>query len=111
MPNLPDWVAQEAYSQEVSSCGFWPGGEPMPQPVFYAYAYPEPDGFKTAPMRPAGAHYDTALGEFVLPYDEVRLSPSPDAALLDFLQSSYEAAADRGAWDRAALERLSEPYR
>jgi uncharacterized protein DUF5996 len=108
VPNLPDWVAQEAYSQEVSSCGFWPGGAAMPRPVFYAYAYPEPEGFKMAPVRPAAAHYDADLGEFLLPYDDVRKASSQNAALLDFLQSSYEAAADRGAWDRPALERQSE---
>ncbi len=105
VPNLPDWVAREAYSHEVSSCGFWPGGEAMPYPVFYAYAYPEPEGFKSASLRPAGARYDAGLGEFVLPYDDVRQAASPDAMLLDFLQSSYEAAADLGAWDRPALER------
>jgi hypothetical protein len=105
VPNLPDWVAREAYSHEVSSCGFWPGGEAMPYPVFYAYAYPEPKGFKSASLRPAGARYDAGLGEFVLPYDDVRQATSPDAMLLDFFQSSYEAAADLGAWDRAALER------
>jgi hypothetical protein len=105
VPNLPDWVAREAYSHEVSSCGFWPGGEAMPEPIFYAYAYPEPDGFKTAPVRPAAARYGAELGEFLLPYEAVRSSGTPDATLLEFLQSSYEAAADRGAWDRAALER------
>ena len=105
VPNLPDWVAREAYSHEVSSCGFWPGGEAVPYPVFYAYAYPEPDGFKSASVRPAGAQYNAGLGEFVLPYEDVRQAPSPDAALLDFLQSSYEAAADLGGWDRPALER------
>ena len=104
VPNMPDWVAREAYSHEVSSCGFWPGGDSMPRAVFYAYAYPEPDGFKTAPVRPAAAHYHTDLGEFLLPYDDVRRAASQDATLLEFLQSSYEAAADRAAWDRAALE-------
>lgn len=105
VPNLPDWVAREAYSHEVSSGGFWPGGDAMPYPVFYTYAYPEPEGFSTAPVRPAGARYDSGLGEFVLPYEAVRQATSPDATLLDFLQSSYEAAADLGAWDRPALER------
>ena len=104
VPNFPDWIAREAYSHEVSSCGFWPGGGPMPRPVFYAYAYPEPEGFPRAAVRPAGAVYDAALREFVLPYDEVRRAASPDAALLAFLESTYEAAADLGAWDRAALE-------
>jgi len=105
VPNLPDWVAREAYSHEVSSCGFWPGGDVMPHPVFYAYAYPEPEGFRSASLRPAGARYDATLSEFILPYEEVRRASSPDATLLEFLQSSYEAAADLGGWDRSALER------
>jgi hypothetical protein len=105
VPNLPDWVAREAYSHEVSSCGFWPGGDAMPFPVFYAYAYPEPDGFKSAAIGPAAAEYHTGLGEFVLHYEEVRRAASPDETLLEFLQSSYEAAADLGKWDRPALER------
>ena len=105
VPNLPDWVAREAYSHEVTSCGFWPGGEPLPYPVFYAYAYPEPEGFKSASLRPAGARYESTLGEFILPYEEVRRASSPDRTLLEFLQSSYEAAADLGGWDRSALER------
>ncbi len=108
VPNLPDWVAREAYSHEVSSCGFWPGGDTLPEPVFYAYAYPEPEGFKTAPVRPTAARYNTGLGEFVLDYENLRRAASPDATLLEFLQSSYDAAADRGAWDRAALERTAE---
>lgn len=107
VPNLPDWVAREAYSHEVSSCGFWPGGASLPRAVFYAYAYPEPEDFRSAAVRPAAAHYDATLGEFLLPYDGVRQASSPDAVLLDFLQSSYEATADRGAWDRPALERQS----
>jgi uncharacterized protein DUF5996 len=105
VPNLPDWVTREAYSHEVSSCGFWPGGDAMPYPVFYSYAYPEPAGFKSASVLPAGARYDPTLGEYVLPYDDVRRAGSPDATLLQFLQSSYEAAADLGGWDRGALER------
>ena len=104
VPNLPDWVAREAYSHEVSSCGWWPGGEALPMPVFYSYAYPEPQGFKTASIRPAAARYQGDLGEFVLPYDDVRRASSPDATLLEFLQTSYEAAADLGRWDRPALE-------
>jgi len=108
VPNLPDWVAREAYSHEVSSCGFWPGGEALPEPVFYSYAYPEPEGFKQATPRPAGAHYNSDLGEFILPYDDVRQASSPDAALLEFLQDTYEAAADLAAWDRQALERTTE---
>ncbi|MDO9165371.1 MAG: DUF5996 family protein [Rhodoferax sp.] len=104
VPHCPDWVMREAYSHEVSSCGFWPGGEAFPVPVFYSYAYPEPPGFSTAAVRPDGARYDPNLHEFILPYDAVRLAPAPDARLLEFLQSSYEAAAHFGKWDRAALE-------
>jgi hypothetical protein len=105
IPNMPDWITREAYSHEVSSCGFWPGGEPMPFPVFYAYAYPEPEGFKSASVRPAAARYDSMLGEFILPYVDVQRSTSPDDTLLSFLQGTYEAAADLGGWDRPALER------
>ncbi len=111
VPNLPDWVVREAYSHEVSSCGFWPGSEQMPHAVFYSYAYPEPAGFRAAPVRPSAATFSGELGEFVLPYDAVRQSSSPDAALLEFLQSTYEAAATRGAWDRAELERPQAPSR
>jgi hypothetical protein len=111
IPNLPDWVAREAYSHEVSSCGFWPGGEAMPYPVFYSYAYPEPAGFNAASLRPASARYDPALGEFVLPYDDVRRAASSEATLLEFLQSSYEAAADLGGWDRGELERQGDGLR
>ena len=109
VPNLPDWVAREAYSHEVSSCGFWPGGGPLPMPVFYAYAYPEPPGFAAARVRPAHASYNGDLHEFVLPYDAVRTAADPDEAQLAFLQSTYEAAADDAHWDRAALERASRP--
>jgi hypothetical protein len=105
IPGVADIITQEGYSHEVSSCGFWPGGVGAPTPQFYAYAYPEPPGFREAPVRPAGAYYDPNLGEFVLPYDVLRAARDPDAALLDFLQSTYEAAADRAGWDRAALER------
>jgi hypothetical protein len=112
IPNLPDWVTREAYSHEVSSCGFWPGGEQLPEAVFYAYAYPEPTGFKSASVRPAGASYHGDLGEFILPYGSVREAASPDAVLLEFLQSTYEAAADLAGWDRAGLERPElEPRR
>jgi hypothetical protein len=103
--NCPDWVTREAYSHEVSSCGFWPGNAAAPYPLFYSYAYPEPPGFKTAAVLPAEARYEASIGEFVLPYDVVRQAAAPEAVLLDFLQSSYEAAADMGAWNRAALER------
>jgi hypothetical protein len=105
VPNCPDWVQRDAYSHEVSSCGFWPGNDALPNPVFYSYAYPEPPGFKTARVGPAEASYNTTFGEFILPYDVVRQADSPDAVLLEFLQSTYDAAADLGRWNRAALER------
>ena len=105
VPHLPDWVAREAYSHEVCSAGFWPGDERFPAPAFYSYAYPEPAGYKDAAVRPAGASYNRNLGEFLLPYDAVRTAASPDAALLEFLQSTYDAAADLARWDRPALER------
>jgi hypothetical protein len=105
IPNLPDTVAREAYSHEVSSAGFWPGGGPVPFPAFYSYAYPEPAAFADARVQPAEAYYNKDLGEFLLPYDVVRKSARPDDTLLAFLQSTYDAAADLGKWDRAALER------
>lgn len=105
IPNLPDWVTREAYSHEVSSCGFWAGGGPIPYAAFYSYAYPEPDGFAAAPVKPDAAFYSADLHEFILPYDAVRQSESPDRTLLDFLQSTYEAAANLAQWDRASLER------
>ena len=105
VPHLPDHVAREAYSQEVSSCGFWPGSGPVSYPAYYAYAYPIPDGFADAVVRPRAAFFSRDLGEFVLPYDEVRKTGSPDTVLLDFLEDTYAAAADRAGWDRAALER------
>jgi hypothetical protein len=105
VPNLPDRVAREAYSHEVSSCGFWPGGGPVAYPVFYSYAYPEPAGFADAKVEPREASYNRELGEFLLPYDAVRQSRAPDETLIAFLQSTYVAAADLGKWDRAALER------
>jgi hypothetical protein len=104
VPNLPDEVAQEAYSHEVSSAGFWPGGGAIEYPAFYSYAYPEPKGFRTARVRPEAAFFSEALSEFILPYDAVRTAADPDGALLDFLQSTYEAAADAAKWDRATLE-------
>jgi hypothetical protein len=110
VPNLPDAVAQEAYSHEVSSVGFWPGGGAIDYPAFYSYAYPAPEGFAAARVRPDAAFYSEALGEFILPYDAVRTAADPDRALLDFLQSTYEAAANAAKWDRAALEcSLGEP--
>ncbi len=107
VPNTADFVVQEAYSHEVSSCGFWPGGGPIAEPVFYAYAYPEPQGFRDHPVEPAGAYYHPDFGEFVLPYAAVKASPSPDETLLAFFQSTYEAAAVHGGWDRAGLERAA----
>jgi hypothetical protein len=103
VPNLPDAVAREAYSHEVSSAGFWPGGSGS-DAAFYSYAYPEPPGFRTAAVQPAEARFDTGLGEFLLPYEAVRRAADPDAALLAFLSSTYAAAADAGRWDREALE-------
>ena len=107
MPHLPDEVTREAYSHEVSSAGFWPGNgmpEGAGEPMFYAYAYPTPEGFADAPVRPEAARWDDALGEFLLPYEAVRASADPAAALTAFLESTYAAAADAGGWDRAALE-------
>jgi hypothetical protein len=105
VPNLPDWVTREAYSHEVSSFGFWAGGGAVPYPAFYAYAYPEPEGYAAAHVAPDAAFYSTELHEFILPYDTVREATSPDGTLLEFLESTYAAAADLGGWDRAALER------
>ena len=103
VPGLPDAVTREAYSHEVSSAGFWPGNEAFPRAAFYSYAYPEPAGFRDRPVAP-GAAFDTTLGEFILPYDTVAQAPEPDALLLDFLSTTYAAAAETGGWDRAALE-------
>ncbi|MDD5541744.1 MAG: DUF5996 family protein [Acidobacteriia bacterium] len=105
VPYLPDWVTREAYSHEVSSCGFWPGGGSVPYAAFYSYAYPEPAGFSKAEVRPGASFYNGELREFVLPYDFVRKAESPDDVLLDFLQTTYEAAANLGKWDRGSLER------
>jgi hypothetical protein len=105
IPNLPDRVTREAYSHEVSSCGFWAGTAPVDYPAFYAYAYPEPPGFSEERVGPEGAFYSAEFREFVLPYDRVRESSTPDETLLEFLQSTYAAAADLGKWDRGALER------
>jgi len=103
VPGLPDKVTREAYSHEVSSAGFWPGSDVFPQAAFYSYAYPEPAGFRERPIT-AGGGYNTSFGEFILPYEAVRTVVSPDAMLLDFLATTYAAAADCGHWDRAALE-------
>lgn len=109
IPNLPDWVTREAYSEEVSSCGFWPGGGPIPYAAFYSYAYPEPPNFAAASVQPGGAFYSNDLHEFILPYDIVRESESPDDTLLQFLQTTYAAAANLSKWDRGSLERGHDP--
>jgi hypothetical protein len=101
---LSDDVACEAYSHEVSSAGFWPGSGAIDYPAFYSYAYPEPSGFRTTKVRPEAAFFNEAMGEFILPYDAVRTSDDPDRALLEFLQSTYEAAAVAAKWDRDELE-------
>jgi len=105
VPNCGIFVMQEAYSHEVSSCGFWPGGGLVDEPAFYAYAYPEPKGFKDYPVKPSEAFYHQGINEFLLPYEVVRTSNSRDEVLLDFLQSTYEAAATCANWDRRELER------
>jgi hypothetical protein len=105
VPNLPDYVTRESYSHEVSSCGFWSGTSPIDYPAFYAYAYPQPPGFAEATISPDGAFYSKDFGEFILPYDQVRESDSPDDTLLTFFASTYSAAADSAHWDRDALER------
>ena len=104
VPHLPDAVTREAYSQEVSSLGFWPGNAAAPTPIFYSYAYPEPAGFGQAKIQPDVAFYEAKLREFILPYDAVRTSENPDQVLLDFAQSAYDAASELAKWDRAALE-------
>jgi len=104
VPHLPDAVVQEAYSHEVSSAGFWPGGGPIADAAFYSYAYPAPEGFASAPVRPEQAFFSEALGEFILPYAAVRTAPDPSAALMAFLMSTYAAAAELAKWNRAELE-------
>src|SRR5690606_35055750 len=104
VPNMPDWVAQEAYSHEVCSCGFWPGSEALPEAAFYSYLYPEPEGYKDAKVLPKKAYYHSTLREFILPYSAVQQSGNPARALSQFLHSSYEAGAERAGWDRAELE-------
>ena len=106
IPHLPDAITREAYSQEVSSLGFWPGGGPVPMPVFYSYAYPEPTGFAQARVRPDAASYNAQLREFILPYDAVRRGDSPDDVLLDFARSTYDAASSLARWDRDALKEI-----
>jgi hypothetical protein len=105
VPNCPDHVMVEAYSHECSSAGFWPGGGPVDEAAFYAYAYPEPEGYAAFPVKPAAARYHPQAREFILPYESVRTADDPDGVLMQFLQSTYEAAASRGHWDRGGLER------
>ena len=107
-PHMPDAVARDAYSQEVSSAGFWPGGGAIP-PSFYSYAYPTPPGFADAPIMPDAGRFDPGLGEFLLSYDAVRTSIDPDETLLSFLQSTYEAAANLAEWNRGDLEQPTGP--
>lgn len=104
IPNLPDWVTREAYSHEVSSAGFWPGGETTPYPLFYSYAYPSPEGYPDAAVGPSAAKWDPDLAEFVLPYEDVRGASSPEDDLMEFLTSTYEVAASLGKWDRGSVE-------
>jgi hypothetical protein len=108
-PFVAHSVVLEAYSHEVSSCGFWPGSGPIQEPAYYSYAYPEPQGFRRYEVRPEGAFYADEMGEYILPYDKVRTADDPDARLLAFLQSTYVAAAETGRWDRGSLERRAEP--
>jgi hypothetical protein len=111
IPNLPDPVTREAYSHEVSSCGFWPGGGAIPYAAFYSYSYPEPPGYPEARVKPAAAFYSKDFREFILPYDTVRQADSPEETLIDFLESTYAAAANLAGWDRSALEHNFEPKR
>lgn len=109
IPNLPDWVTREAYSHELSSAGFYPGGGPHPFPFFYSYTYPEPEGFRSAHLHSESAFYSSELGEFILPYEAVREASSPDTVLLAFLQETYEAAARLGQWERSKLDGFEDP--
>ena len=108
IPNVSDAVTREAYSHECISVGWWPGGEPIGEPAFYAYSYPEPPGCSEALIRPVAGRYDPVMREWILPYEAVRLAPDPDRALLEFAQSTYDVAADLAGWDRAALERTRD---
>ena len=105
VPNLPDRIVREAYSHECISTGWWPGGGLMPESAFYSYCYPEPNGFSRARIQPTGAYYHQDLREFVLPYEVVRTANRPDEVLLQFFQTTYEAGAELGGWDRRGLER------
>ena len=104
-PHCPDYVMVEAYSHECASVGFWPGGGAVDEPAFYACAYPQPSGYAEQAVRPAAARFDAKWGEFILPYEAVRGDPTPDAVLLEFFQSTYDAAADLARGDRALLDR------
>jgi hypothetical protein len=104
VPGLPDWVAEESYCREVSSCGFWTGNEAFAEAAFYCYLYPEPEGYKTAKVDPQETNYNTTLGEFILPYSAIQQSQKPETKLLEFLRSTYHAGADLANWDRAILE-------
>jgi hypothetical protein len=106
VPHLPDEITREAYSQEVSSLGFWPGNVAVPVPIFYSYAYPEPPGFAEAKIQPEAASYHKKMREFIVPYETVRTADSPDEVLLNFAQSTYDAASKLGKWDRHALEEV-----
>lgn len=109
-PHCPNYVMVEAYSHECSSCGFWPGGGAIAEPAFYAYAYPEPAGYANHAVRPDGAYYSQAVREFILPYETVRGAAAPDAALLQFFQTTYDAATDLAGWNRAALDRAQQEW-
>jgi hypothetical protein len=110
VPNCPDYVMVEAYSHECSSCGFWPGAGAIAEPAFYAYAYPEPAGYADYAARPDAAYYHREMREFILPYEAVRRASAPDELLLEFAQSTYDAAAECGRWDRSALDRPREQW-
>jgi hypothetical protein len=109
IPHLPDAITREAYSQEVSSLGFWPGNVAAPRPIFYSYAYPEPPGFAEAKIQPATAFYEPKFREFMLPYESVRAAGNPDEVLLDFAQSAYDAVSMLGKWNRKALQEIKPP--
>ena len=109
IPNVPDCVTREAYSHECMSVGWWPGGGLVPEPAFYAYSYPEPDGCSVAPIRPAAAYYHPEMREWILPYEAVRTASDPDAEVMFFLESAYDTVARLGKWDRASLDRASMP--
>lgn len=108
IPHLPDRIVREAYSHECISAGWWPGAAPVAEPAFYSYSYPEPSGYPEAKVRPSEAYYSPELREFVLPYETVRSAKRPDEVLLQFLQTTYEAGADLGGWNRQALERTDQ---